>query len=92
MTRYTVVWEKKGDAVEQLAQIWLDAKNSDAKQEINRAANRIDKELSTDASSKGDALSEGLRAITILPLRIVLWVDEARRKVMVESVRVVSPK
>jgi hypothetical protein len=95
MIRYTVIWDDRSSAsspTNDLARIWLDAPNGESKESINRAAHQLDVELREDAHAKGDPLSEGLRAITIPPLRFVFWVNEADRKAVVESVRAIASK
>ncbi len=46
--RYTVVWRET--ALRQLARVWMRATDKDA---VNRASNRIDRELAVDPDAKG---------------------------------------
>ena len=82
MTRYTVTWLEEAQA--ELAQIWV---NAEHRQVITDAANDIDAELLNDAETKGQALSERLRALTIPPLHVLFRVSEPDRLVEVSSVR-----
>ena len=87
MKRFTVFWRQT--AVDQLAEIWL--AGSDRSQ-INGAVKAIDALLSSDPL--GDLtreLAEGLRAATVLPLRVIYAVGEADRIVDVATVRRVFP-
>jgi plasmid stabilization system protein ParE len=82
MTRYTVSWrpETKAD----LAEIWM---NSTDRRLISAAANRIDELLSRDATSQGNDVHEGLRALAVDPLLVYFTVSEADRLATVWSVR-----
>jgi mRNA-degrading endonuclease RelE of RelBE toxin-antitoxin system len=82
MTRYTVVWPK--GARDELAELWLNAPHRDA---VTAAANIIDFELSQDAATKGIEVAEGLRALFVLPLRVLFTVDDGNRLVEVARVR-----
>ena len=66
MTRYTVVWVES--AVNELASLWLAGGD---RNEITTAINVIDHELGTDAESKGESASEGLRSLSAAPLRVL---------------------
>jgi hypothetical protein len=60
MTRYTVVWHD--DALNQLAQVWLDAGDRTA---ITEAAHVIDIELLVDAGTKGIEVEGELRELVV---------------------------
>jgi hypothetical protein len=55
MTRYTVEWE--ADAEGELADIWLQASDTDA---VTQAQARIDRLLARDPAGHGRHLGEGL--------------------------------
>lgn len=82
MTRYQVVW---GDSViDDLARFWM---KTSEKQAITDAAAMIDEQLAVDASTKGEPLSEELRALTAGLLRAYFVVHEDDRIVVVTYVR-----
>jgi len=54
--------------------------------DVTAATHAIDKELSSDAESKGNELAEGLRSLNIPPLRVIFTVSQDNR--LVELVRV----
>ena len=78
MIRYTVVWHD--DALNQLAQIWMDASDRDS---VTAATNAIDRQLADDASAKGTAVEGDLRLSSIPPLRVLFAVIEADRLVRI---------
>ena len=82
MIRYTVVWLKT--VQNDVGEIWLASSDRNA---ITTASARIDHELATDADSKGDELSEGLRVLDSGPLRAVFSVDAKNRIVEVSRIR-----
>jgi hypothetical protein len=82
MTRYIVTWIES--AQEELAQIWIDAPD---RQAVTAATHAIDKELVEDAATKGSELREGLRELTVPPLRVLFLVREEDRLVEVSKVR-----
>jgi hypothetical protein len=82
MSRYTVVWLES--AQDELAELWTIARDRNA---VTAAAHIIDVELSHDAATKGVEVSEGLRALSAPPLRILFTVDEGDRLVEVVRVR-----
>jgi plasmid stabilization system protein ParE len=82
MTRYTVVWS--GDALDELAELWISARDRNA---VSTAAHAIEAELSRDATTKGVEVAEGLRVCFSPPLRIFFTVDEGDRLVEVVRVR-----
>lgn len=55
MNRYTVVWVQSAE--DELVEAWLAAEDRNA---VTSATHVIDQELGTDASSKGEEISEGL--------------------------------
>ena len=81
MTRYTVVWHS--DARDELARLWIEALD---RQAVRSAADAIDRELAVDAPLKGIAIPDGLRQLTIPPLRVLWAVSEADRMVRVLEV------
>ena len=82
MTRYIVTWVES--AQEELAQIWIDASD---RQAVTAATHAIDRELVEDAATKGSELREGLRELTVPPLRVLFLVREEDRLVEVSKVR-----
>jgi plasmid stabilization system protein ParE len=82
MTRYTVVWVES--ALVELAEIWNHSRDRNA---VTAAAHVIDVELSQDGATKGAEVSEGLRAFSARPLRILFAVDEGDRIIEVVRVR-----
>jgi hypothetical protein len=81
MTRFTVVWH--ADARDELARLWIVATNRGA---LTSAADAIDRELAVDASLKGNGIPDGLRQLTVVPLRVLFAVSEADRMVRVLEV------
>jgi hypothetical protein len=86
MTRYTVTWVKS--AQNELATIWTQATD---RQAVTDAADAIDRELSVDAPTKGQPVSEGLRALVIDPLRVLFSASEPDRLVEVSNVALEAP-
>ena len=84
MTRYTVTWTR--DAEDQLAEIWMRASDRGA---VNAAQNAIDDELAVDAGQKGTEVAEGLRELTIPPLKAFFEVHEMDRRVQVTALKAV---
>jgi len=85
MSLYTVLWRQT--ATDQLAEIWM---SSSQRTELAQVVEAIDTVLST--SPLGDLsqeLAEGLRTITVLPLRVIYAVQEQDRIVDVATVRCV---
>ncbi|HEV3204258.1 MAG TPA: type II toxin-antitoxin system RelE/ParE family toxin [Gemmataceae bacterium] len=82
MTEFTVEWSP--DAEEQLAEIWLNA--GDDRQNVTVAQSQIDKELSNNPISKGRDLSEGLRLISVPPLKAFFEIFMHNRLVRVTAV------
>jgi len=82
MTRYIVTWIESAQA--ELAQIWIDASD---RQAVTAATHAIDKELVEDAATKGSELREGLRELSVSPLRVLFIVREEDRLVEVSKVR-----
>jgi plasmid stabilization system protein ParE len=87
MIRYTVVWSTP--ALNQLAQIWIDAGDREA---VNFSAAAIDRELATNPESKGESVHEGLRAFQASPLYVLYTVSEPDRLVRVVRVRLHEPE
>jgi mRNA-degrading endonuclease RelE of RelBE toxin-antitoxin system len=81
--RYTVVWHKK--AHDELASLWLAATDRAA---VSAAANAIDAQLAVDAHKKGIDVGEGLRQLTVPPLRVIYSANQNDRLVWVANVYV----
>ncbi len=73
MNGYTVISSKAAEG--QLAHYWVQY-HANARA-ITQASNAIDRILEKDPLSKGQALSEGLRKLTVPPLTAYYSVDEA---------------
>src|SRR4051794_7049048 len=86
MTKYTVTWVKS--AQNELATIWTQAT---VKQAVADAADAIDRELSTDASTKGQPATAGLWSFEIDPLQVLFSVSEPDRLVPVLRVARYTP-
>ncbi|MFL5246040.1 MAG: type II toxin-antitoxin system RelE/ParE family toxin [Gemmataceae bacterium] len=85
MMAYTVTWTP--DAEDQLADIWLQANN---RASVTVAQARIDSELRLAPFDKGIELSEGLRRITVSPLKVFYEILDTDRLVRVTAVVHVS--
>jgi hypothetical protein len=81
MTSHTVEWTQ--EAERDLADIYWRAADKPA---ITQAQAAIDKQLSNSPTTKGTALAEGLRKLTVAPLVVFYSVDSARRLVEVSQV------
>jgi hypothetical protein len=79
--RYTVVWHQK--AHDELASLRLASADRTA---IAAAANTIDSQLAVDAHKKGIHAIEGLRQLTVPPLRVLFSVNQNDRLVWVANV------
>ena len=86
MIRCTVIWSPDADG--RLAQAWIDAPDRDA---VTAAAHAIDAQLAVDPQTKGAEVREGLRSLSVPPLRVLFSVDEGDRKVHVLGVRLEQP-
>jgi len=84
MNRYTVVWVKSAE--DELAELWIAASERRA---IAAATHEIDRQLSTDPASKGEPLQEGLRGVTVPPLRVIFWVNDVDRIAEIAVVRAI---
>ena len=84
MTRHTVVWHK--DAVDELAEIWINAPNRAA---VATAANAMDSNLADEPSTKGDELSEGLRVLIARPLQVLFAVNVDDRVAEILQVKLI---
>jgi mRNA-degrading endonuclease RelE of RelBE toxin-antitoxin system len=78
---YRVGWSTS--ARQTLAAIWIKAAN---RQAVTAAQARIDRLLAADPLRNGKALSEGLYAIDVHPLRAVFEMDDSANTVKVVSV------
>ena len=86
MKSFTVLWRQT--ALDQLAEIWLRAGN---RSQVNESVEAIDALLSTDPSSDlTSELAEGLRTVTVIPLRVIYAVQAADCIVDVATVRQVE--
>ncbi len=81
MSRFTVVWTN--EAIEQLAEIWLDAAD---REKIVSVAESVDLELAVDPYWKSLEMSEGIRALVLPPLRILFSVSAEDRLVEVARI------
>lgn len=81
MIRYTVVWHD--DALNQLAQLWVNAQNRES---VTLAVSAADQHLANDAASKGIAVEGGLRQVVVPPLRLLFSVSDSDRMVKVLDV------
>jgi len=81
MTPFTIVWLP--DAEDQLAALWLQARD---RGDISAAQSRIDAELAFDPAKKGAPVAEGLRQVTVAPLKAFYEVHESESKVEVTAV------
>jgi hypothetical protein len=86
MTRYTVVWSTP--ALNQLAQLWLEAGDRTA---VNEAAAMIDRELAVNPEVKGEVVHEGLLAYETPPLHVLFTASEPDRLVRVVRGRLHRP-
>ncbi|MCC6418784.1 MAG: hypothetical protein IT429_11160 [Gemmataceae bacterium] len=77
---YTVNWSN--GAINTLATIWTQSADRGA---VTRSQDRIDRLLAADPLRNGSALSEGLYAIEVHPLRALFEVDANKRSVKVVS-------
>ncbi len=84
--RYTVVWKPGGE--EELASIWLAAKDRDA---VTQAAAAIDSLLREDAPSKGESRFGNKRILLMPPLGIDFGVVEEDRTVYILTVWTFRP-
>jgi hypothetical protein len=82
MTKYTVVWLES--ALDDLALFWIKTVH---RQAITDSADLADDYLATDADIKGEALSEGLRAVTVGLLRLYFVVRPEDRIVEIAYVK-----
>ena len=83
MKPFTVLWRQT--AVDQLAELWLTASD---RVQVNGAVEAIDALLSTEPQGElTHELAEGLRTVTVLPLRVIYAVQEPDCMVDVATVR-----
>lgn len=82
MTRFTVVWRQ--DALDQLAQCWLDAPHRGA---ITISVQIVEEVLGRNPKAAGEHLSEGLYKVVAGVLRVLYTIREQEQTVCVESVR-----
>ena len=86
MIRYKVNWTD--DALDQLAEIWLQSSNRDG---VSMAAAAIDQQLSAAPLSLGSPMREGLRDLLVAPLRVLYWIDENTGSVEVVAANTRGP-
>lgn len=82
MNPFSVSWTD--DALDSLALLWMHAANP---ADVSRAQVMIDSLLARGPLHHGTELSEGLRELTVPPLRVLYSVDDVQRMVDVSSVR-----
>jgi plasmid stabilization system protein ParE len=75
--RFEVIWEDI--ALEDLAQIWMDAEDRDA---VRAAASRVDLILANDPDTKGEEFYGG-RLLDVDPLHVMFTVRHDDRKAVV---------
>ena len=78
---HSIDWELA--ALEMLAAAWTSARDQAA---VTAAADALDRHLAADPLAHGTALSEGLYAIEVPPLRALFELDVAASLVTVVSV------
>ncbi len=82
MNRFTVVWVKSAE--DDLAELWIASNDRNV---VAAATLEIDRQLTTQPRLKGEAVSEGLRALNVPPLRVLFSVTDDDRLVEVSVVR-----
>ncbi len=85
MIRYTVIWQD--EAIEDVAALWLDASDPAV---ITTGCNTIQKLLSLSPEIRGTEMREGLRSLTVWPLRAIFAVREEDRIIEVWRVLAVD--
>jgi hypothetical protein len=85
MSRYTVVWHPSCEA--DVADFWLTCRDPSR---LTDAANKLDSLLQRAPSQTGVDLHEGLRVVTIPPLKAIFSVSEADRLVEVWQIKLVA--
>jgi hypothetical protein len=78
---YAVIWTKA--AVDQLAAAWMSATNRTA---VQRASNRIDRQLASNPWAVGESRSGNDRLYFDQPLAVYYRIDDSDNKVYVLSV------
>jgi hypothetical protein len=81
MTPYDLIWLP--DAEDQLAEIWLRARD---RADVTAAQAEIDARLAHDPATKGSEVAEGLRQITVPPLKAFFEVHEVQHQVHITAV------
>jgi mRNA-degrading endonuclease RelE of RelBE toxin-antitoxin system len=84
--RYQVVWDQL--ALDQLTDFWISATDRKA---VSDAAGAVDKLLVEHADAAGTPVHEGLYTLAVSPLRVIFWVHDMRRMVVVNSVKMMKP-
>ena len=79
---FTVTWTSK--ARQQLTEIWIETNN---RQEVSEAANRIDQLLRESPSNQGESRGGDQRILLEFPLLVIYDVREQDRIVRVAVVR-----
>jgi hypothetical protein len=85
MNEFAVTWNPIAE--NQLADLWVDASNRSA---VTKAQAAIDRFLAADPLLYGKHLSEGLFTIQVAPLKAFFIVDQQKKLVEVERVRLDS--
>ncbi|MDZ4688618.1 MAG: hypothetical protein SH850_26390 [Planctomycetaceae bacterium] len=85
MKPFTLVWDEL--AIDELAEIWESAKDRRA---ITRASAQIDGLLKATGQQAGIEIQEGLRSLTVLPLRVIFTASAEDCLVTVYRVRLLA--
>lgn len=80
---YDVVWMQ--EALNDLARIWMQA-DSVLRQEITRAANALDRELSTNPYLSSESRADDERIIFIYPIGAIISIELGTRTVRILNV------
>jgi mRNA-degrading endonuclease RelE of RelBE toxin-antitoxin system len=81
MSRYNVVWS--ADAIDELAEIWLQASDRAA---VTSAQAAIDRQLALDPSVLSTEVAEGLHKLVVAPLKVYFEVDEGSRLIKITAI------
>ncbi|MFO0790429.1 MAG: hypothetical protein U0805_13325 [Pirellulales bacterium] len=87
MIRYSVTFAP--EALAALADIWI---SSSDRSSVTSAGDEIERILAINAAAKGEELREGMRQLTVLPLRILFSVNDDDRVATIWRVRLESSK
>ena len=84
---FSVQW--RASALATLAHLWT---QSDDRQSITLASNRLDRRLATDPMNEGESRNEDERISFEYPLQILFRVDEPRREVNVTAIGLIGSR